>query len=193
MKDVVKNNYKEKILDVCERLFLSNGISETGVADIAKEVGISKGTLYYHYASKESIIFAVAERYFAKTQDALENLLLVFKGGISVEDGIKTVLCVLKAKKTSEKMHYILMAYGIMKDEELKLKFKERYNNWINMIKSALDMFLIDNKNNEIYSHLIMALFDGLALNNILGVIGILDDLGTMVEFLKTIVIIDKF
>ncbi|MGD9567754.1 MAG: TetR/AcrR family transcriptional regulator [Sedimentibacter sp.] len=44
-----------KIVDVAKRLFHENGIENTKVDDIAKEVGMSKSTLYVYFKSKEDI------------------------------------------------------------------------------------------------------------------------------------------
>ena len=44
------HNMKEKILLTSIDLMTKNGINNTSLADIAREVNISKGTLYYHYA-----------------------------------------------------------------------------------------------------------------------------------------------
>ncbi len=53
---------KNEILDVAERLFCANGYDNTSTNDILKEVGIARGTLYYHYKSKEDILDAMIER-----------------------------------------------------------------------------------------------------------------------------------
>ncbi len=53
---------KNEILDVAEQLFLSNGFDNTSTNDILKEIHIARGTLYYHFKSKEDILNAVIER-----------------------------------------------------------------------------------------------------------------------------------
>lgn len=53
---------KNEILDVAERLFGSKGFDHTSTNDILKEVGIARGTLYYHFSSKEEILDAMIER-----------------------------------------------------------------------------------------------------------------------------------
>lgn len=53
---------KNEILDVAERLFCAKGYDNTSTNDILKEVGIARGTLYYHYKSKEDILDAMIER-----------------------------------------------------------------------------------------------------------------------------------
>ncbi|MGG7060792.1 TetR/AcrR family transcriptional regulator, partial [Clostridium tertium] len=47
---------KENILLAATKLMTKNGIKNTSLADIAKAVDISKGTLYYHYSSKDDLI-----------------------------------------------------------------------------------------------------------------------------------------
>ena len=53
---------KKEILDAAEALFARKGFDDTSTNDILAEVGIARGTLYYHFASKEDILDAVIER-----------------------------------------------------------------------------------------------------------------------------------
>lgn len=53
---------KNEILDVAERLFGEKGFDNTSTNDILKEVGIARGTLYYHFKSKEDILDAMIDR-----------------------------------------------------------------------------------------------------------------------------------
>src|SRR5690625_3416087 len=53
---------KNEILDVAERLFMSKGYAHTTVEAIIQEIGIAKGTFYYHYSSKEDVMHAVVMR-----------------------------------------------------------------------------------------------------------------------------------
>src|SRR5207344_976340 len=59
-----KQPMKERILDTAERLFYGQGIRAIGVDTIAAEVGISKRTLYNHFASKDALIAAYLSRRF---------------------------------------------------------------------------------------------------------------------------------
>lgn len=53
---------KNEILDVAERLFCTKGFDQTSTNDILNEIGIARGTLYYHFKSKEDILDAMIER-----------------------------------------------------------------------------------------------------------------------------------
>lgn len=54
---------RTEIIDIAEELFLKSGYNETAVSDIVKRVGVSQGTFYYYFKSKEDIFNAIIERY----------------------------------------------------------------------------------------------------------------------------------
>lgn len=53
---------RNEILDVAERLFCTKGYDQTSTNDILSEIGIARGTLYYHFSSKEDILDAMIDR-----------------------------------------------------------------------------------------------------------------------------------
>lgn len=53
---------KERILETALTLFAQSGYLGTSMHDIAKELGITKGALYKHYASKQEILDSIVER-----------------------------------------------------------------------------------------------------------------------------------
>lgn len=53
---------RNEILDAAERLFETKGFDNTSISDILKETGIARGTLYYHFQSKEELLDAVIGR-----------------------------------------------------------------------------------------------------------------------------------
>lgn len=53
---------KNEILDAANALFGQKGFDGTSTADILEKVGIARGTLYYHFKSKEDIIDALILR-----------------------------------------------------------------------------------------------------------------------------------
>lgn len=69
---MARNKYpertKEKILDVSFRLFAEKGYDKTSIQDIVNALGMSKGAIYHHFASKEEILEAIGERSFLSRQ-----------------------------------------------------------------------------------------------------------------------------
>lgn len=53
---------RNEILDAAEQLFVTKGFDKTSTNDILERVGIARGTLYYHFKSKEEILDAMIQR-----------------------------------------------------------------------------------------------------------------------------------
>lgn len=63
---------KNEILDVAERLFGTKGFDGTSTSDILNEIGIARGTLYYHFKSKEEILDAMISRMMSRLIEKAE-------------------------------------------------------------------------------------------------------------------------
>jgi TetR/AcrR family transcriptional regulator, cholesterol catabolism regulator len=75
-----KRDKKWQIVQAAAALFIKKGTVNTGVRDIAEASGITVGTLYHYFRSKEDIIsafmdYAVAgtERFYAESEKLLEH------------------------------------------------------------------------------------------------------------------------
>ena len=58
---------RNEILDVAEKLFIEKGFDAASTNDILAVIGIARGTLYYHFKSKEEILDAIIERIVDRT------------------------------------------------------------------------------------------------------------------------------
>jgi len=68
-----QDNRRQQLLDVAARLFRERGYHVTSMRDIAREVGMLSGSIYYHFPSKEEMLLAVYEeglRHIAERVDA---------------------------------------------------------------------------------------------------------------------------
>lgn len=55
------NKTKRKIFETSMKLFAQKGYDATSIEEITATVGVAKGTLYYHFASKEEIFNFLVE------------------------------------------------------------------------------------------------------------------------------------
>ena len=55
-KEKTRDLRRKEIIDASLKLFQINGIKETSINQIAKEVSMAKGLIYYYFDSKESIV-----------------------------------------------------------------------------------------------------------------------------------------
>lgn len=64
----------DKILDALQQLLEDRAIQNISVNDIAVEAGIGKGSIYYYFPSKESILDALIERNYEKPLKTAKEL-----------------------------------------------------------------------------------------------------------------------
>ncbi|SHO65900.1 transcriptional regulator, TetR family [Pseudoxanthobacter soli DSM 19599] len=62
---------RAQIVDVADWLFYERGFEATSFADIARDVGLSRGNFYYHFKTKDEILGAVIALRKAKTKAML--------------------------------------------------------------------------------------------------------------------------
>lgn len=67
MSPKVGERRREEILVVAAALFRERGYSGTTVRDLAREVGITSGSIFHHFGSKEEILFQVVSEGVAET------------------------------------------------------------------------------------------------------------------------------
>ncbi|MDQ0272751.1 TetR/AcrR family transcriptional regulator [Cytobacillus purgationiresistens] len=65
---------RNEILDVAEALFNEQGYDGTSTHDILKKIGIARGTLYYHFESKEAIMDGIIDRYNKKVIEGAQAI-----------------------------------------------------------------------------------------------------------------------
>lgn len=54
---------RQEFVDAAEKLFRENGIVDTTVNNIVKELNVAKGLFYYYFKSKDDVIDAISEKY----------------------------------------------------------------------------------------------------------------------------------
>jgi TetR/AcrR family transcriptional regulator, transcriptional repressor for nem operon len=63
-----------QILDAAERLVQERGFNGFSYADVARELGVTKAALHYHFASKAELGDALIDRYAARFFEALAKV-----------------------------------------------------------------------------------------------------------------------
>ena len=82
---------RDQIIDVAVRLFGSDGYENTSIEAVLRTAGVSRGSLYHHFPSKEALFSAVVEhlqedvtnRLAAAGEDASGPADLLRRGGLA--------------------------------------------------------------------------------------------------------------
>lgn len=82
------NKTKRKIFETAMQLFADKGYEATSIEEITATVGVAKGTLYYHFSSKEEIFNFLVEEGIKLLQNSVDIKTAKFSNYI---DKIKAI------------------------------------------------------------------------------------------------------
>ena len=85
------NKTKRKIFETSMKLFAEKGYDATSIEDITETVGVAKGTLYYHFTSKEEIFDFLVEEGIKLLQKSVDIKIAKYSNYI---DKIKAIILI---------------------------------------------------------------------------------------------------
>ncbi len=162
--------YREKIIQGASKLMIERGIANTSLADIADEVGISKGTLYYYYPSKGELIFDISERHIRHITNKIFAWMEESGTGLQPEEVLRLVFKIIVSSHTRGNIHVYLIQEALTDSPFLKRRFVQEYKNWQDLIEDGLKRILAKGKDYKLLAGVILAALDGLLLQHLLGV-----------------------
>ncbi|MEV5144729.1 ScbR family autoregulator-binding transcription factor [Streptomyces sp. NPDC052727] len=65
---------RAQILEAASEIFAARGYRGASVKDIAERVGMTKGAVYFHFPSKESLAIAVVEEHYTRWPATMEEI-----------------------------------------------------------------------------------------------------------------------
>lgn len=159
-----KDNVKELILDAAEKLLESRKLSEISLAEIARQAGISKGTLYYHYKNKDDILFDITDKYLEEQYRDLVEWTENASKDTSLHRLIKYVL---ERDVSTASMRLHLFYDAMMGNESIRRKLVDRYAEFASLLTEKISE-RTDNLPGEYLAWLLLLLSDGLFIHQTL-------------------------
>ena len=123
---------RKKIIDKAWELFAKNGYEETKVEDITKDLGISKGSFYTYFATKEELLYEVLEKIKKEIIENLENINVNQMPEKVLEDYVKAKMN--HAVKILNNMKLRVVEKYLI-DPKLRILFQELQEKSTNFIK----------------------------------------------------------
>lgn len=112
-----ENMTKVLLLETATQLFSENGYEATGVRDILQTSGVSTGSFYHFFSSKESIFEAVIERYLQGYTERIGSIFTNEDKSFSA----RINLFFEELKKTSDGYYHKLQGYHMHESMQLLL------------------------------------------------------------------------
>lgn len=125
-----------KIQLTAERLFSCFGVKSVTMDDVAKEISISKKTLYKCFRDKESLVMCTIESHMQETEQAIDEIIAVEENPIYQLYKI-TQYIIGKQRRFSPSMMYDLKKYH---PSSFQIFEKHRSSHIVNHIKQNIEL-----------------------------------------------------
>lgn len=160
---------RKKILDTAIAMIGEKGVDKTSLAAIAREAGLSKGTLYYHFASKNDLIFDITDRHMESVTRALFKRIETDRD-LTWEGLLTAFFKTLLASEARSRLHLYLVREAISHNGDLKKRFQRTYAGWFEMADDAQARMKGPLLDATARSKFLVALVDGFILQGLLEV-----------------------
>ena len=117
-------NMKNTIKTISINLFYKKGYFATSISDIAREAGIQKSSIYYHYSNKEELLFDILKTTMV---DLDENLEAQIKGVQGAKEKMRAAI------QSHVIFHMERQKEVIISDSELRGLTVDNYKNIMKM------------------------------------------------------------
>ena len=129
------NKTKRKIFETSMELFAKKGYEATSIEEITSVVGVAKGTLYYHFSTKEEIFYFLVEEGMKLLKNSIDIKTSNLENSI---DKLKAIILIqIKVIKKYENFTSILLSQ-IWGQEPRNKKFREYVFEYISMIEDII-------------------------------------------------------
>lgn len=150
-------NVKADIMEVAEKLFCRFGFEKISMDRIAKESNHAKGSLYYHFTSKQNLVNSILEK---EVENIKKELLTVIGNNeISEIQKIKEYAMVrMQSMNTSYSYHTALKNKILQsKDTQLIECFGKVHDSLTTWEKEQLTAIIVSGKNNGVFNQKVNA------------------------------------
>ena len=150
-----------------------SGIRDLRMTDVAKQAGVSSGTVHYYFESKQALIHAAFEYNFRHSMQRRKDILVT--GGDALTLLERVVASYAPADPDSVAAWRVwaeLWVHGL-REPELRELNETIYGEWraivFGLVRAAQDQDLLTGGDPSIIANTIVAMIDGLAIQVLLG------------------------
>ena len=158
---------RKKILDTAMAIIGEKGVDKTSLAEISRASGLSKGTLYYYYASKNDLIFDIADLHMERLTTAL-FAMVDHNRSTTMEELLTAFFSTLLASRARSRLHLYLVREAVSGNQGLKSRFRKTYAQWFEMVDLVYDKLHLSKEGVRAKAAFLVAAADGFILQTLL-------------------------
>lgn len=123
------------ILGTAAQLFTRAGIHGTSLNDIAQAAGLSKGTLYYYYPTKEALVNDIAETHGARVTDLLLSWVETLSRDCPMDEALLLLMEALLEDEALRRLHVVLFTESCLDNPGLAALMEDKLKKWTVMLE----------------------------------------------------------
>lgn len=91
---------RSRILQAAEECFARYGYDATGVAEICRRAGVSKGAFYHHFPSKQALFLEMLESWLGELNARIQEIRFASRTSPQAQVGLAYRLQLLRPKRS---------------------------------------------------------------------------------------------
>ncbi|RSK25936.1 TetR/AcrR family transcriptional regulator [Bacillus sp. HMF5848] len=148
------NDRKTHVIKYAHQLFVEKGFQATSIQDILDHSGISKGTFYNYFSSKNELLMAVFTMLYTNMEQK-RNEILIGQDAANIDIFSKQIELQIKINRTN-KLLLLFEEVIVSHDEELKQFIKRGHLRMLDWLYNRFVEIFGDNKKPYLYDCAIM-------------------------------------
>jgi AcrR family transcriptional regulator len=132
---------KQKIMEASIQLFDQNGFKSTSIKDIVDSIGVTKGTFYYYFASKEELLKDIHLIYIEELLEQQEHILSNPRTDCTYKlyEIVLTLIRNIRTKRQSARIFFREIRHLTEENlDDIRFKRNEYRNNVENLIQEGI-------------------------------------------------------
>ncbi len=113
---------KDQLLEAASDLFLEKGYRDTSVNSIVESVGVSKGTFYYYFDSKEDVLDGLVEKFGEPIYRKIDEIIA--KDSLDAVEKLNRIFSASRRTKLDNKEDLRKIFHLMYRPENLRLRDK---------------------------------------------------------------------
>ncbi|HEU5016015.1 MAG TPA: helix-turn-helix domain-containing protein [Roseiflexaceae bacterium] len=118
-------NRRADILQAARETFQERGYTRARIADVAARAGVAPGTIYLYFASKEAMVLALAEQFFANMADATLPKIDQPDSMAAINDAVHAGLTYAAQERDLLKFTFLDAGFNATKPAPAQLAFRD--------------------------------------------------------------------
>ena len=167
-----QSDVRMKIIAAAQKVIARHGVANTTLQLIADTAGISKGSLYYYFKTKDSILYSVVDEDFRISRRIMQQYRAGQLNKRQLKEAIIGGIHERLQKKSENRLHLYLAHEAMIGNEELMASYKATYADWVNDISEGFSIaFDVPNSSwTRLLAFFFICAMDGWCLQDLLDI-----------------------